>query len=57
MVGKKVRSPCQGDPIRANYKVKAGDQLVIQVPEPESLDLEPEDIPFDDCVSRPRYLP
>ena len=37
---------CQGDPIRANYKVKAGDQLVIQVPEPESLDLEPEDIPL-----------
>ena len=37
---------CQGDPIRAYYKVKAGDQLVIQVPEPESLDLEPEDIPL-----------
>lgn len=37
---------CQGDPIRVNYKVKAGDQLVIQVPEPESLDLEPEDIPL-----------
>lgn len=43
---KKGAVTCQGDPIRANYKVKAGDQLVIQVPEPESLDLEPEDIPL-----------
>jgi 23S rRNA pseudouridine1911/1915/1917 synthase len=36
----------QGEPIRANYKVKNGDQLVIQIPEPEVLDLEPENIPL-----------
>lgn len=35
-----------GETVRANYKVKAGDHLVIQVPEPEVVDLEPENIPL-----------
>lgn len=36
----------EGETVRANYKVKAGDHLVIQVPEPEVVDLEPENIPL-----------
>ena len=36
----------EGETVRANYKVKAGDHLVIQVPEPEVGDLEPEHIPL-----------
>jgi 23S rRNA pseudouridine1911/1915/1917 synthase len=33
--------------IKPNYKVKADDRIVISVPEPEPLELEPEDIPLD----------
>ena len=33
--------------IKPNYKVKADDRIVIAVPEPEPLELEPEDIPLD----------
>ena len=35
-----------GEAIRANYKVKSGDHFVIQIPEPETLTLEPENIPL-----------
>lgn len=34
------------EPVKANYKVKQGDQVRIEVPEPEILDLIPEDIPL-----------
>ena len=33
--------------IKPNYKVKADDRIVIDVPEPEPLELEPEDIPLE----------
>jgi len=36
----------KGETVRANYKVKAGDHLIIQVPEPEVVDLQPENIPL-----------
>jgi len=36
-----------GDDIRANYKVKLDDSILITVPEPEELALEPEDIPIE----------
>ena len=34
-------------PVKANYKVKAGDHIEIDLPEPVSLDIEPQDIPLD----------
>lgn len=33
--------------VKTNYKVKAGDQICIQLPEPEDIHIEPEDIPLD----------
>ena len=33
-------------PVRANYKVKAGDHFIISVPEPEVLDIVAENIPL-----------
>lgn len=33
-----------GKPIKANYKVSAGDQILIEIPEPEELDLVPENL-------------
>lgn len=36
----------EGEAVRANYKVKSGDHFVIQIPEPEVLTLEPENIPL-----------
>ncbi|HOO73556.1 MAG TPA: RluA family pseudouridine synthase [Spirochaetota bacterium] len=36
-----------GSPIRQNYKVKTDDVILIEVPEPEVLDLVPRDIPLD----------
>ncbi|UOF89178.1 RluA family pseudouridine synthase [Fodinisporobacter ferrooxydans] len=34
-------------PIRANYKVREGDRVQIDVPEPEPLEVQPENIPLD----------
>ena len=34
-------------PVKANYKVKTGDHIEIELPEPVSLDIEPQDIPLD----------
>ncbi|WP_265457576.1 RluA family pseudouridine synthase [Enterococcus sp. HY326] len=34
-------------PVKANYKVKAADRVVITLPEPEELDLIPENLPLD----------
>ncbi len=33
--------------VSKNYKVKAGDRIVVTVPEPKTLEAEPEDIPLD----------
>ena len=36
-----------GNKIKANYKLKKGDEISISIPEPEMLNVEPEDIPLD----------
>ena len=33
--------------VSKNYKLKAGDRVVVTVPEPKSLEAKPEDIPLD----------
>lgn len=33
--------------LKANYKLRLGEEIVVQVPEPEPLDLQPEDIPLE----------
>jgi 23S rRNA pseudouridine1911/1915/1917 synthase len=37
----------RNQPIRSNYKIRTGDLLLISIPEPEPLDVEPEAIPLD----------
>jgi 23S rRNA pseudouridine1911/1915/1917 synthase len=34
-------------PVKANYKLMEGDQIVVRIPQPESLDVEAENIPLD----------
>ncbi len=34
-------------PVKANYKVSAGDVVTVNIPEPEHLDIVPENIPLD----------
>ena len=48
-----------GETVRANYKVTAGDEIVVTIPEPEVLDMVAEDIPLtivyednDDCCQQ-----
>ncbi len=41
------RVSCNGRYISKNYRVDAGDCILIAIPEPESLDMEPENIPLD----------
>ena len=36
-----------GQPIKSNYKVKAGDHIQVEIQEPEVLDVQPENIPLD----------
>lgn len=36
-----------GKPVKANYKLSAGDEICVSVPEPETLDIQPENIPLD----------
>ena len=36
-----------GKPIKSNYKVKEGDYIQVEIPEPEVLDVQPENIPLD----------
>ncbi len=33
--------------IKSNYKVQAGDQIIVSIPEAEAIDVIPEDIPLD----------
>ena len=36
-----------GKSVKANYKVAEGDEISVYVPDPETLDIVPEDIPLD----------
>ena len=36
-----------GQPIKSNYKVKEGDYIQVEIPEPEVLDVQPENIQLD----------
>lgn len=36
-----------GEKRKANYKLKAGDSVVLTIPQPEPVSIEPEDIPLD----------
>lgn len=36
-----------GNPVKANYKINAGDEIRVQIPDPEPLDILPEEIPLD----------
>ena len=36
-----------GQPIKSNYKVKEGDYIQVEIPEPEVLGVKPENIPLD----------
>lgn len=36
-----------GKSVKANYKLNAGDEIRVQIPDPEPLDILPEDIPLD----------
>ena len=36
-----------GQQVKQNYRVKTEDQVIINIPEPEELDLQPENIPLD----------
>lgn len=38
-----------GAPVRKNYKLRAGDQIEVTLPEPQRVDILPEDIPLDIC--------
>lgn len=33
--------------IKSNYRVKAGEEILVNLPEPQPLDVQPEDIPID----------
>lgn len=33
--------------IKSNYRVKVGDEILVNLPEPQPLDVQPEDIPLD----------
>ena len=35
-----------GRPVKANFRLKEGEEILVQVPEPEPICLEPEDIPL-----------
>lgn len=36
-----------GKPVKANYKLAAGDEVVVQIPETSAVEIVPEDIPLD----------
>lgn len=36
-----------GKTVKKNYKLKAGEEVAVELPEPEQLDILPEDIPLD----------
>lgn len=36
-----------GKPVKKNYKLVEGDQIILQVPKPQAVEIAPEDIPLD----------
>lgn len=49
-IQKLIKDGCvtsDGRPVKANYKLKSGVTIEIDIPEPVSLDVEPQDIPLD----------
>lgn len=42
--GRAVKS---GKVLKSNYKVKLGDEIIVELPEPQPLDVQPENIPLD----------
>ena len=36
-----------GKAVKSNYKLNAGDEILVQIPDPEPMDILPEDIPLD----------
>ena len=49
-IQKLIKDGCvtaDGRPVKANYKLKLGVTIEIDIPEPVSLDVEPQDIPLD----------
>lgn len=36
-----------GKTVKKNYKVSTGDEVIVQMPEPQSVEIEPENIPID----------
>ena len=44
---KEKRIVVNGSPVKANYKVNAGDMIRVQIPDPEPVDILPENIPLD----------
>lgn len=36
-----------GKVLKSNYKVKLGDEVIVELPEPQPLDVQPENIPLD----------
>lgn len=44
---KESRILVNNNTVKANYKILKGDQIDIQIPEPEILDIRPENIPLD----------
>lgn len=38
---------CSERQVKSNYKLRAGDEITVVVPEPETTEVEPEDIPLD----------
>lgn len=44
---KEERIQVNGKPVKANYKVNAGDEILVRIPEPEQPDILPENIPLD----------
>ena len=39
----------EGRSVRSSYRVSEGEQITLTIPEPDSLDLEAEDVPLDVC--------
>ncbi len=36
-----------GKPVNKNYKIRSGDRITVEIPEPQPMDAVPEDIPLD----------
>ncbi len=44
---KEGRILVNGKPVKANYKLNEGDEILVAIPDPEVLDIRPENIPLD----------